>query len=116
MSIVLTPGRIIFAISSWTIARILPASLIKLQEGDIVSLDAGVIYQGYQSDSARTHAVGEISAEDRRLIDITKQSFFECSDLIDTDIICLLSIFCLSYKIDMPLSVAPSSPYSPRIS
>lgn len=48
-----------------------------LQEGDIVSLDAGVIYQGYHSDSARTHAVGEISEEDRRLIDITKQSFFE---------------------------------------
>lgn len=48
-----------------------------LQEGDIVSLDAGVIYQGYQSDAARTHGVGEISEEDRRLIDITKQSFFE---------------------------------------
>lgn len=48
-----------------------------LQEGDIVSLDAGVIYQGYQSDSARTHAVGQISEEDQRLIDITKQSFYE---------------------------------------
>ena len=48
-----------------------------LQEGDIVSLDAGLIYKGYHSDAARTHAVGEISAEDRRLIDITKQSFFE---------------------------------------
>ncbi len=48
-----------------------------IQEGDIVSLDAGVIYKGYQSDAARTHAVGEISAEDQRLIDVTKQSFFE---------------------------------------
>lgn len=48
-----------------------------LQEGDIVSLDAGVIYKGYHSDSARTHAVGQISQEDQRLIDITKQSFFE---------------------------------------
>lgn len=48
-----------------------------LQEGDIVSLDAGVIYQGYHSDSARTHAVGQISEEDQFLIDITKQSFFE---------------------------------------
>ena len=55
----------------------IPSKKRILQEGDIVSLDAGVIYQGYQSDSARTHAVGEISAEDRRLIDITKQSFFE---------------------------------------
>ena len=48
-----------------------------LQEGDIVSLDAGVIYKGYHSDAARTHAVGEISEEDQRLIDVTKQSFFE---------------------------------------
>lgn len=48
-----------------------------LKEGDIVSLDAGVIYKGYQSDAARTHAVGKISDEDQRLIDITKQSFFE---------------------------------------
>ncbi len=48
-----------------------------LQEGDIVSLDAGVIYKGYHSDSARTHAVGEISEADRRLISVTKQSFFE---------------------------------------
>lgn len=48
-----------------------------LKEGDIVSLDAGVIYKGYQSDAARTHAVGQISEEDQRLIDITKQSFFE---------------------------------------
>lgn len=48
-----------------------------LQEGDIVSLDAGVIYEGYHSDAARTHAVGEISEENQRLIDITKQSFYE---------------------------------------
>lgn len=48
-----------------------------LQEGDIVSLDAGVIYKGYHSDAARTHAVGAISEEDQRLIDVTKQSFFE---------------------------------------
>lgn len=48
-----------------------------LQEGDIVSLDAGVIYKGYHSDAARTHAVGQISEEDQRLMDITEQSFFE---------------------------------------
>lgn len=48
-----------------------------LQEGDIVSLDAGVIYQGYHSDAARTHGVGEISNEAQRLIDVTEQSFFE---------------------------------------
>ncbi len=48
-----------------------------LQEGDIVSLDAGLIYKGYHSDAARTHAVGKISPEAQKLIEITKQSFFE---------------------------------------
>lgn len=48
-----------------------------LQDGDIVSLDAGVIYKGYHSDAARTLAVGEISAEAKKLIEVTKQSFFE---------------------------------------
>lgn len=47
-----------------------------LQEGDIVSLDLGMIYKGYHSDAARTHAVGEISPEARRLIDVTRESFF----------------------------------------
>lgn len=48
-----------------------------LQEGDIVSLDAGLIYHGYHSDAARTHAVGKISPEAEKLIEVTKQSFFE---------------------------------------
>lgn len=48
-----------------------------LQEGDIVSLDAGLIYKGYHSDAARTHGVGQISEEARKLIEATKQSFFE---------------------------------------
>ena len=48
-----------------------------IREGDIVSLDAGVIYKGYQSDAARTHAVGEVSEEAKKLIAVTKQSFFE---------------------------------------
>ena len=48
-----------------------------LKDGDIVSLDAGVIYKGYHSDAARTVAVGEVSVEWKRLMDVTKQSFFE---------------------------------------
>lgn len=48
-----------------------------LQEGDIVSLDAGLIYKGYHSDAARTHGVGQISQAARKLIDVTTQSFFE---------------------------------------
>lgn len=48
-----------------------------LKEGDIVSLDAGLIYHGYHSDAARTHAVGKISPEAEKLIEVTRQSFFE---------------------------------------
>ena len=48
-----------------------------LYEGDIVSLDAGLIYKGYHSDAARTYGVGNISKEAQKLIDVTKQSFFE---------------------------------------
>ncbi len=48
-----------------------------IKEGDIVSLDCGVIYNGYHSDSARTYGVGEISDKARKLIDTTKESFFE---------------------------------------
>lgn len=48
-----------------------------LKEGDIVSLDAGLIYKGYHSDAARTYAVGNVSPEAERLIEVTKQCFFE---------------------------------------
>lgn len=54
----------------------IPSKRRILQEGDIVSLDAGMIYKGYHSDAARTHAVGQISQEARKLIDVTRESFF----------------------------------------
>lgn len=47
-----------------------------LQEGDIVSLDAGLIYKGYHSDAARTHLVGEVRPEIRKLVEETKNSFY----------------------------------------
>ena len=48
-----------------------------LEEGDIVRLDTGVIWKGYQSDAARTHMIGEVSGEARKLVEVTQQSFFE---------------------------------------
>ncbi len=48
-----------------------------LKAGDILSVDMGCILNGYHADMARTYAVGEISAEARNLIEVTKQSFFE---------------------------------------
>lgn len=55
----------------------IPSRTRYIKEGDIVSLDAGVIYKGYHSDSARTYGVGEISPVCTDLVKVTKQSFFE---------------------------------------
>jgi methionyl aminopeptidase len=55
----------------------IPTAKRILQEGDIVSLDCGLIYKGYHSDAARTHAVGKISPEAEKLIEETRNSFFE---------------------------------------
>lgn len=49
----------------------------ELKAGDIVSVDVGVIKDGWQGDAARTFAVGEISPEARKLVDVTRESFFE---------------------------------------
>ncbi len=48
-----------------------------LKEGDIISIDVGACYEGYHGDSARTFAVGKIDEIKQKLIDVTKQSFFE---------------------------------------
>ncbi|MFA5676435.1 MAG: type I methionyl aminopeptidase [Christensenellales bacterium] len=47
-----------------------------LKDGDIVSIDLGVVYKGYHGDNAKTFAVGKISDEAARLISVTEQSFF----------------------------------------
>lgn len=48
-----------------------------VHEGDVVSLDAGLIYKGYHSDMARTFGVGEVTPEAEKLMTVTKQAFFE---------------------------------------
>ena len=55
----------------------IPSHSKVIQEGDLVKIDAGLIYKGNHSDAARTYAVGEVSPEARQLMDVTKQSFFE---------------------------------------
>lgn len=49
----------------------------RLVEGEIVSIDVGACYGGFHGDAARTFGVGKISEEKQKLIDVTKQSFFE---------------------------------------
>lgn len=55
----------------------IPSKKRIIKDGDIVSLDAGLIYEGYHSDAARTVLVGNVSEEARLLVERTKQSFFE---------------------------------------
>ncbi|WP_315073291.1 type I methionyl aminopeptidase [uncultured Clostridium sp.] len=48
-----------------------------LKEGDIVSVDCGAFFDGFHGDAARTFPVGNISADAQKLIDVTRESFFE---------------------------------------
>lgn len=48
-----------------------------LKEGDIVSVDCGTLYKGYQGDSAYTFPVGEVDTETRKLLDVTKASLYK---------------------------------------
>ena len=59
-----------------TVIHGIPGNYV-LQDGDIVSIDVGAYYKGFHGDCAATFACGTISAEAQKLIDVTKQSFFE---------------------------------------
>jgi len=67
------PGSICASVNS-EIVHGIPSKKRVLKDGDIISLDVGVGYKGYFTDSATTVAVGEISADARRLLEVTQQS------------------------------------------
>ena len=69
------PGNVCVSVNEEVVHGIPDASRV-LREGDIVSVDVGMIYKGYTSDAARTYPVGEISEEAARLIKVTRDSFF----------------------------------------
>lgn len=69
------PGSICASVNDEIIHGI-PGNRI-LKEGDVVSVDVGACYKGYNGDAARTFGVGNISGEVQRLIDVTRESFFE---------------------------------------
>lgn len=54
-----------------------------LKEGDIISVDVGAIYKGYNGDAARTYAVGKISDEAARLVRVTEESFLKLLKLLN---------------------------------
>lgn len=55
----------------------IPSKKVVLREGDIVSVDVGAFLNGYHADAARTFAVGNISAEAQKLIDVTRECFYK---------------------------------------
>ena len=59
-----------------TVIHGIPGGYI-LKDGDIVSIDVGAFYKGFHGDCAATFACGAISAEAQKLIDVTRQSFYE---------------------------------------
>ena len=70
------PGSACISINEQVIHGI-PSDKVILQEGDIVKIDVGARYRGYNGDSARTFPVGKVSDEALRLISVTEQSFHE---------------------------------------
>ena len=70
------PGSACISINDEVIHGI-PSNKVIIQEGDIVKVDVGARFRGYNGDSARTFAVGKVSDEALRLISVTEQSFYE---------------------------------------
>jgi len=69
------PGSICASINDEVVHGI--PGLRELKDGDIISIDVGAYLDGFHGDAARTFAVGKISDEAQRLIDVTRQSFYE---------------------------------------
>ncbi len=63
----------------------IPSKNVILKEGDIVKIDVGAFYKGYHGDSARTFAVGRVSEEASRLIEITEKCFYTGIAMIKAD-------------------------------
>ena len=70
------PGSICASVNDEVIHGI-PSKRVILKEGDIVSIDLVALKDGFNGDCARTYIVGNIDKETKRLIDVTKQAFFE---------------------------------------
>ena len=70
------PGSACISINNEVIHGI-PSDKTIIKDGDIVKVDVGARYRGYNGDSARTFAVGKVSDEALRLIDVTEKSFYE---------------------------------------
>ena len=55
----------------------IPSDKVVIKEGDIVSVDCGSIYKGFNGDAARTFMIGKVDEKVKKLVEVTEQSFFE---------------------------------------
>jgi methionyl aminopeptidase len=70
------PGTLCTSINDQVVHG-MPSDKVVLQEGDIISVDCGVLLNGYYGDSAYTFAVGEIAPKVQRLMDVTKEALYK---------------------------------------
>lgn len=60
-----------------TVIHGIPTKNEIIEDGDILSLDLGLIYQGYHSDAARTLFIGQVDEEKKKLVEVTREAFFK---------------------------------------
>jgi methionyl aminopeptidase len=74
----------------------------KLNEGDIISIDIGAQYEGYHGDSAWTYAVGSVTPEVQKLLDVTEESLYAGLALIKPDV----RLYTISHAIQKVIEAA----------
>lgn len=60
----------------------MPSAARIVKEGDLVSIDVGACLKGFHADAARTFCIGNVSKEDKQLVEVTQQCFFEAFTIL----------------------------------
>ncbi len=80
----------------------IPSDKVILKDGDIISVDCGTLLEGFNGDSAYTFCVGEVSAEVKQLLSVTKESLYKAIETAKHgahvgDIGCVVQDYCQSF-------------------
>jgi len=95
------PGNICTSINEQLVHGI-PSTSQVLKDGDIISLDIGAQYKGYHGDSAWTYAVGDVSDEVRKLLDVTEAALMAGLNVAGPDV----RLYTISHAIQQCAEVA----------
>lgn len=79
------PQSICVSINNEVVHGIPSASRI-IKDGDIVSVDAGACFFGYHADAARTYCVGNVSQDDKQLVEVTRECFFQAYNVLQNGV------------------------------